>query len=603
MKLSACWTADFETTTDPDDCRVWAFSMCNIENPNVFIYGNSIEEFFEYLECYDKENLRIWFHNLKFDGYFLISHLMSKMQYAWIKSPKERRDRTFTTLITDQGQYYSITVYFRVNGHHTKKVTFFDSLKIFPNFSVENIAKGFDLPIRKLEIDYRAYRPVGHVLTQQEIDYIRNDVEIVARALKVMFEEGHTKMTIASDAMSDYRARTVGFRKKFPLLPPEVDEDIRKSFRGGFTWVNDVWKGKETPRGVVLDVNSLYPSVMKYEPMPYGEPAFYEGEYIQDDLMPLYIQTLTCSFEIKPNMIPTIQLKHNFSFMANEYVKSSKGEIIGLTLTKPDLELFLEHYNVKHLKYHGGWKFKSAIGLFDAYIDHWIEEKIRAGKEGNQPLRQISKLLLNSLFGRFSISGKARQKMPYLDSDGVVKFALQDEETRQTCFIPVGSYITSLGRNKTIRTSQIIRDFTLKKYGEDRLYYNDTDSVHANLSEEDLEELKDVIHIDDFALGAWALEVKEFTRGMYIRQKCYIEEIDGKVHVTVAGLPKYLAPLINFDNFKKGFSTGGMEMKDLKKMAMTNNATQEEIDKLQHKLTYKYVKGGVILADTDFTIK
>lgn len=601
MKLSACWSADFETTTDPNDCRVWAFSMCNIENPEIFLYGTSIEEFFELLECYDKENLRIWYHNLKYDGFYLISHLMTKMGFTWVESPKQRKDKSFTTLITDQGQYYSITVYFLVKGHHTKKVTFFDSMKIFPNFSVERIAEGFNLPIRKLEIDYKKYRPVGYKLTQEEIDYIRNDVEIMARALKVMFEQGHTKMTIASDAMSDYRSRIVGFRKKFPLLPPEVDEDIRKSYRGGFTYVNDKWKGKLVGGGITLDVNSLYPYCLKM-PQPYDFPVFFEGKYEEDIIMPLYVQSLTCSFDLKENKIPSIQLKNNMSFIPNEYVKSSNGAYVDLVLTKPDLELFFEQYDVHVKRYNGGWKFRSAIGLFDDYINHWIAEKIKAGKEGNAPIRQISKLLLNSLYGRFGISGKARQKMPYVDSDGVVKFILQEEETRQTCYIPVACFTTAYGRCKTIRTSQAIRDYTMKKYGEDRYYYSDTDSIHASLTQEDLEELKSLVHIDDYELGAWAKEA-EFSRGMYIRQKCYIEEVEGKVEVTVAGLPKSLAPIINFDNFKKGFTTVGLDLNQMIEMAKENGASEEEIRKIQPKLTYKYVKGGVILADTDFTIK
>ena len=90
---------------------------------------------------------------------------------------------------------------------------------------------------------------------------------------------------------------------------------------------------------------------------------------------------------------------------------------------------------------------------------------------------------------------------------------------------------------------------------------------------------------------------------MYIRQKCYIEEIDGKLEATVAGLPKFLAPLITFENFKRGFSTEGMSISDMIKEAKRNGATEEELKKLHPKLTYKYVKGGVILADTDFTIK
>ena len=194
--------------------------------------------------------------------------------------------------------------------------------------------------------------------------------------------------------------------------------------------------------------------------------------------------------------------------------------------------------------------------------------------------------------------GSLCQLLVYL----IVILITEDEEERETLYVPVASFITAYGRNKTIRTSQAIRDFTLKKYGEDRYFYSDTDSIHANLSEEDLEELKDIIDIDDYKLGYWAKEA-EFDRAIYIRQKCYVEEINGKLEVTVAGLPKYLAPLITFDNFKRGFSTEGLTLQEMLDLASANGATEEELKKLHPKLTYKYVKGGVILADTDFTIK
>lgn len=96
---------------------------------------------------------------------------------------------------------------------------------------------------------------------------------------------------------------------------------------------------------------------------------------------------------------------------------------------------------------------------------------------------------------------------------------------------------------------------------------------------------------------------EHFDRFLAIRQKCYITEISGKVHVTVAGLPHYLAPLINFNNFKKGFTTAGLTLAMMKQQARQNGATEEEIKKLHHKLRYTYVNGGVVLEDTDFTIK
>ena len=600
MRLDLCYAADFETTTDLKDCRVWAYALCNVDDPNEFIYGNSIEEFFKFCES-SKKNLKIWFHNLRFDGIFIITQLI-KDGFKYVEDAKHREEHSYTTLISDIGQFYSITVYFKVTGHHTKKVEFFDSLKIFPNFSVERIAESFNLPISKLKIDYKAFRPVGHILTNEEVAYIRNDVEIVARALKEMFKRGLTKMTIASDAMSYFRGIFIGFKKKFPVLPKEVDEDVRASYRGGFTYVNDCWKEVDNKvGGITLDVNSLYPSCMLAPNLlPYGVPRKFEGDYVEDPVYPLYVINFSCKFELKKNKIPCIQIKHGM-FVENEYLKSSNGAIVELTLTSVDYKLFREQYNVENIKFFGGWKFKAAAGMFDDYIHYWAAQKIKADQEGNKPLRVICKAMLNSLYGRYGISSNASQKVPYLKDDGSIGFRVVKQE-RETLYVPVASFITALGRYKTITTSQVIKDYTLKKYGEDRYYYSDSDSIHANLSDEDLEELKDVVMIDDRAIGYWALEAV-YQRCCYLRQKCYIEEIDGKVHVTVAGLPKYLAPIINFDNFKKGFTTKGLTLEDMKEMAKRNGASDEEIEELHHKLTYKYVKGGVVLTDTDFTIK
>lgn len=41
----------------------------------------------------------------------------------------------------------------------------------------------------------------------------------------------------------------------------------------------------------------------------------------------------------------------------------------------------------------------------------------------------------------------------------------------------------------------------------------------------------------------------------------------------------------------------------MRKQARENGASEEEIKKLHHKLRYVYVDGGVVLEDTDFTIK
>lgn len=575
------FTADFETTTDPNDCRVWAYAICEIGNINNFYYGNSIDEFIEF--CKNKrENYVLYFHNLKFDAEYIFNYLLNN-GYKCIKDKKDREDKTFTTLISDTGQFYSIEIFFETkNKKHINKVTIYDSLKIL-NFSVDKIAKDFNLPIRKLELDYHAKREIGHILTEEEIDYIKNDVEIMARALEFMFNENLKKMTIGSDALNNYKEMNTNFSKYFPLLPYQIDLDIRRSYKGGFTYLNEVYKEKETGSGIVLDVNSLYPSVMKYEKLPFGEPIYFEGEYKEDKLYSLYIQSFSCSFELKEGKIPSIQIKNNLSFVPNEYVKSSKGDIVTLTLTNVDLKLFFENYNVYDLTYHSGWKFKGIKGLFTQYIDYWSEKKINAKKEKNNVLYIISKLMLNSLYGKFGLNPNVQGKYPYLNEEGIVKYKMYPKEIRDSIYIPVASFITSYARNKTIRTSQAIKDYTIKNYNKDYYIYSDTDSIHLLDIDENI--LKSFVDIDDYKLGAWKIESK-FIKGKYIRQKCYIElGYDDKLNVTIAGLPKKLGKYITFENFNKG-------------LQILASDTEKE-----HKLTFKHVKGGVILTDTDFSIK
>lgn len=573
------FTADFETNVNENDCRVWAYAICEIGNVENFIYGNNIEDFIKWC-ANKKENYTLYFHNLKFDGEYIISYLLNN-GYECVKDKKERNNKTFTTLISDTGQFYSLEIYFETSKKHTNKVTILDSLKIL-NFSVDMIAKDFNLPIRKLKIDYLENREKDHILTPEEIDYIRNDVEIMARALEIMFNENLTKMTIGSDALANYKEINKNFSTYFPVLPYDIDQDIRKSYKGGFTYLNECYKEKETGAGIVLDVNSLYSSVMMYERLPFGNAIFFEGKYENDVLYPLYVQTISCIFEVKKGMIPTIQIKNNMSFLPNEYVKTSNGDIVTLTLTSVDLELFLEHYDVYDITYHNGWKFKAIKGLFTGYIDYWSRKKIEAKKEGNTALYRISKLMLNSLYGKFGLNPNVKSKYPYLDENGVVNYGMYPAEVRDSIYIPVASFITSYARRKTISTSQNIKDYSLNKYGKDYYIYSDTDSIH--LLDIDPKELETFVDVDDYRLGAWKLE-STFKRGKYIRQKCYIElGFDDKMNVTVAGLPKKMGELITFENFNIGFTTEGLE---------TEN----------QKLTYKHVKGGVMLTPVDFSIK
>lgn len=566
------FTADFETSTwQEDKTFVWAFALCEIGNEDNLTIGNNIDDFMKYIELLP--NSEIYFHNLKFDGEFIIHWLLTH-GFKHVTNKKDRKDRTFSTLISNMGMFYTIEVYFKVWKKKDKKVKFIDSLKILP-FGVSQIAKSFGLPISKLEIDYNKSREKGHILTDEESEYIKNDVKIVALALDVLFKEGLTKITTASNALANYKESIS--KSKFDMLFPELeydlDEDIRRSYKGGFTYLNPIYKEKDTGEGVVLDVNSLYPSVMRYELMPIGEPVFYLGKYEEDPVYPLFIQRITCSFKLKKDKIPCIQIKKSPSFMDNEYLTSSNNEIVALTLTSVDLKLFLEQYETDELKYISGWKFKGMNGIFDKYIDHWTEVKIKATKEGNKGMRTLAKLMLNSLYGKFASSLDCQSKIPYIEDD-VVLYKLGEKETKKGIYLPIGSFITAYARNKTIRTSQAIKTYSIEKYGKDLYCYSDTDSIHCLLP---IEELNKFCEIDDVKLGYWKHE-STFSKARFVRQKTYLEMINDEVKITCAGMPKECYKFVEWNKFKEGFKCGG-------------------------KLMFKHVKGGVKLVETEFTIK
>lgn len=560
------YCSDFETTTKIDDCRVWAWASIEIGNLDNYFVNNSIDSFMNHIKKYRGD---YYFHNLKFDGQFIVSYLLSN----GIKYSDDKEPNTFSCVISAEGQWYMIDITYGYRNNERIHTVIYDSLKKLP-FPVKVIAISFDLPILKGEIDYNAERPIGHIITEEEHKYIRNDVEIMARALEIQFSQGLAKMTIGSDAMGSYK-KMIGssnFKRLFPILDLETDSQIRKAYRGGFTWVNPTIQGKVLGEGIVFDVNSLYPSVMYHDLLPIGIPVHFQNKYEYDEDYPLYIQQITCEFELKKGHIPTVQIKGNRFFRGNEYLESSNDERVTLYMTNKDMELFEKHYDIIEPVYSGGLKFKGAKGLFKKYIDYWME--IKENSDG--AIRQLAKLMLNNLYGKFASNPNVTGKFPVLDDNGIVKYVLGEETIKEPVYTAMGVFITAGARYKTITTAQQCYD---------RICYCDTDSIHlTGFTIPDIE-------VHKSKLGAWKHE-SSFRRAKFLRQKTYMEEIymNGKnegdalnyTHTEwnkkCAGMPENVKESVTLENFNIGFTADG-------------------------KLMPKRVKGGVILVDTTFSIK
>lgn len=568
-------SADFETNNDLNDCHVWLWGVCDINEPNDFQYGLDIQSFI----CYMRDNPDTYFfHNAKFDCEFIFAELFN-MGFIH-NSGNKLIANSFQTLISENGLFYECKICFETPTKHKKGnvSTIRDSLKKLP-MSVDRIAKAFHMPISKLEIDYNKPHPIGYQPTKDEIAYQKNDVQIIALALKTQFGQGLERMTIGSDALHNYKD-TIDFKNVFPILDDETDAFIRQSYKGGWTYANPKFQAdREHPKrtvgaGLVLDVNSLYPSVMYDRLLPYGVPLDFVGEYEQDNMYPLYIVNITCHFELKPNHFPTIQIKHSPFYMASEYIENSEG-YADLTLTNVDLALMQEHYYVDIQSYNGGLKFKGRKGLFCNYIDYWMAEKNK--HKGGR--RELAKLMLNSLYGKFATNTNVRQKYPVQREDGSIAYKLLEPEFRKPVYTAMASFITSYAREVTITGAQ--QNF-------DRFLYGDTDSLHLLGTE-----IPENIDVHPDRLGAWKEETL-FDKGKYLRAKAYMEHVthtgekdeNGNMqmvpcepynNVKCAGFPKDLRQNITFEQFEYGAVFEG-------------------------KLRPIHVKNGVVLADVPFTI-
>lgn len=536
------YLSNFET-------RVWAWGIVSISDNNRIKIGTDLDKFMEMLPLL--KNPEIYFHNLGFDSGFLFDWLLKNgFEYS-----EKGRKNTFSAVISETNTIYKIEIVYERYEKGIKKATFYDSYKKLP-FPVSVIGKAYNLEIAKGEIDYKKYREIGYELSDQEKEYVKLDILVVAQALKFQFDDGLVKMTTGSDALSIFK-KTIGlktFRACFPILDYDTDDYIRNAYKGGFTFVSPRFKGKKLGEGSVYDVNSLYPSMMRFEELPISEPKLFYGKYERDPYYPLYIQEIVVEFQVKKDHIPTIQ-KHGLGWAKDtEYLEETK-EPVRLYLSNVDLKLFLDHHTVHYIEYVKGYKFQSTKGIFDKYIDHYM--KIKENTKG--AIQQNAKLLLNSLYGKFATNPDITGKSVEMGSDGIVKYIKKEQEFREPVYTAMGVFITAYARNMTIRTAQSVYD---------RFVYADTDSIHL------IGKDKPNIEIHPTKLGAWDHEY-DFVKAKYVRAKMYFDvAIDYKKGITYnvvkgAGIPDSQRMKVSIDEYDFGFK--------------------------YYKLIPKRVKGGIIL--------
>lgn len=648
---------DFETTVYSGQVHteVWASAVVEMYTDDVKIF-HSIDETLEYFKSLNC-NLICYYHNLKFDGSFWLAHFLAEKGYKqaldeiastinevkWLPE-KWMKNNTFKFSVSDMGQWYSIIL--KINDRF---IEFRDSLKLLP-FSVKRIGESFKTRHKKLDMEYTGFRYAGCTITEEERRYIANDVLVVKEALEIMFDQGHSKLTIGSCCLEEYK-RIIGkelYQSWFPnvyemeLDPsihryPNAGEWLRKSYKGGWCYLV---KGKQNKRfynGTTADVNSLYPSMMSSESgnvYPIGEPTFWVGNYIPYEAQYIknryYFVRVKTRFYIKPGYLPFVQIKGNILYQGNECLDStdvydpdtqkyythyydSKNQLVDtrveLTLTQTDFQLLQEHYELVDFEILDGCWFRAECGIFDEYIEKY--KKIKMESKG--AMRELAKLFLNNLYGKMASSTDSSFKIAYVKDDKSIGFIPVSAKDKTPGYIPVGSAITSYARNFTIRAAQ-------KNYhGVDKpgFVYADTDSIHCDLEPDQIRGIE--VHDKNFC--CWKLE-SQWDVAWFTRQKTYIEHIvaeDGRLldkpyyNVKCAGMPDKCKQI-----FIKSLERWTPEMEEGKPEKDKYKPTEDELTvinahynledftvglKVPGKLRPKRIRGGVLLVECAYEMR
>lgn len=623
------YMGDFETTVFDNQTytEVWAAAMVPFWTEEVSIL-HSINDMFDRLKNLHG-NICIFFHNLKFDGSFWIPFLEQTLKlqqaymvlekdgqktYRWIEQ-KYMQNNTYKYMISDRGQWYNIII--KVNN---KFIEIRDSLKLLP-FSVEEIGRSFKTKHKKLTMEYKGVRYAGCDITDEEKEYIANDVLVVKEALEIMFEEGHNGVTIGSCCLKEFKKTYDSFlyRAFFPnLYEMKIDEEygaptagdyIRKAYRGGWCYLVPEKAGWIHKDGLTADVNSLYPSMMSSQSgnrYPTGWPTFWRGDHIPEKALKpdrYYFVRVRTRFYLRKNYLPFIQLKNSFLYIGTENLTTSdvrdengnycemvempdgtlRSTAVTMTMTMTDWELFKKHYELVDTEILDGCWFFSEIGIFDEYINKYAEMK----KTSKGARRTLAKLFLNNLYGKEAASTDSSFKIAYVKEDGVIGFFPVKENAKAPGYIPCGAAITSYSRCFTITAAQ------QNYYGpnERGFIYADTDSIHCDLKPEEVKGI--TAHPTEFC--CWKLE-SYWDEAIFTRQKTYIEHVtheDGEpikepfYDVKCAGMPKKSKQI-----FLDKMEAGEYDLTDFK-IGL----------KVEGKLTPKRIRGGVVLQETTYEMR
>lgn len=536
---------------------VWMFSINDI-----VYYGRTweeLKEFWSMIEEIIPQKKIVFIHNLSFEFQFLRSQFDFKSVFA----------RTQRKVMKATLSYYNIE---------------FHCTYLMSNISLEKLADTYKLPIKKLvgNLDYDIIRVPTTKLTKKELAYCENDCLVIYHYISLELREfvRVDKIPITSTGKVRRELQTEAYKNEFYRRKirraintnPHIYNLLIEAFQGGYTHANWIYADEVIKNVDSYDFTSSYPYVMTSFKYPMTE---FVEEHIKsvNDMYRLYAYLLVVRFtnlkcKYYNNFISASKCRKIIGgkFDNGRIISASEIEIV---LTDIDFKFILKTYNCEYKileSYSSLYSYLPKM-LINFILNKYVSKTKLKGIEEEEINYQRVKAMFNSIYG-MTVTNTIRNDVEYdnisgwsevpLTNEKILEL-LEKEKKKGFLSFSTGVWVTSWARYNLLSNLIKMDEYNL---------YADTDSLKLcegydkniilNYNEEVKERIKYVSKIlnipiekyspkdikgEEHLLGVFECETKKgdkFTYEEFITQgaKKYAVKQDGKIKITVAGVPK-----------------------------------------------------------------
>jgi hypothetical protein len=548
----------------------------------------------------------------KYKGYNIYAHNFSNFDGIFLLKILNKVGNINPTI--KDGKIISVNYIFKSSkSNKFYSLRFCDSILLLQN-SLRKLAKSFNCSTQKgdfntLQVNKDNFKDLKQDVINYCIDDCKSLYEILVKFNQLIYENFNISIknypTIPSLTFANFRTNYLK-DNEIAQISGKIHKDIRKSYTGGKTEMYIPYN-QEDNNLYYIDVNSLYPSVMKKYDFPVGPPTYFEGDIrkINNEAFGIFFCEIKSPEYLEHPIIQThVKTKNGtrtISPLGNWYD----------WICSPEMDNAIKYgYDFKIIK---GYTFEKGK-IFSENIDKLYKLRLKYPK--SDPMNYIAKLFMNSLYGRFGMDDNFNElrivnneEMIKLTSDIKINIKdiinlgedyiiqiLKNEEQINNSFIDnivenhnvnisIASFVTSYSR---VDMSPLLNN---KNFN---IYYTDTDSYIISLN-------KDFSLLDNLLsnteLGKFKLEYK-LKKAIFLAPKLYcFETIDGKIITKTRGLSHDQE--LTFSEFESLLFKDSSIIKNQEKWFKNMYEGTIKIENLPYDIRYTENKRHLIFNDED----